>query len=780
MVKMVKLLGHAGAVTGLERIDIPYCHTHCNLVNVALKKPAYLSSLYQNLFNDCFQCLGINGVNGIKTDIVHADNSFQYSNWFVVDRLDAYQWPLEVTIAGQVLTVNCKDGNKFSRYVIIQQSQVVEEQLNNKFLAFAELEVYADENFLQYDNLAYKRPAYMSTPDATYIPNNCVDEIENNFCLLGAELAPNPNWPGSSKFTDRMTQFIVGLAASFNEKVKTVSVRSSYDVCGQGPSTVQPVDTPIRLDCPNKNAYSRYVIVQQDPTIANNIGGMTFADLTVYGSENSVNKYMGCFQNFQVQKSFQESSLDICISLYNQLNIPYATVKDNQMCYCGTPTTLFPSSQCFSNCDVITGLCAASDLTAVYTTPISPGYLGCYVDDANNRDLDVLMKNDVTSMTSELCINLCVQNGYAYAGLQNGMASANECNSECSGNQAQLCGGPLRNTIYSLCNTYGGLKKCPDQYHCSDGFNFDTWMNCQSQKCLAGWTGSYCKDRDCQTKNGNCGIHPCSTFKIGTATLTECVCKVGYQKTYYNDDCTLSKCSVPNVCDVAPAICNLTTSTCTNTPDSYVCTCLTGFRNPTNNKTICLDIDECVEKSDTCNKPSEACVNTIGSFTCQCSAGYQRINNICTDIDECSNSSSPCNNATSSCMNNPGTYNCTCLSGFCNKDQFTCEDVDECSRNASICNSAISLCLNVVGSYICSCYSGYSNKDQFTCEVSPERIGLYALIGVTVAGLLTLLGLLLFLAAVVNRILKMVFRKRSNKNNKPPNGDVTIVNVDLR
>ena len=55
------------------------------LKNVALKKPAYLSSVYGNN-------TAKNGVDGrIDVKMAQANGTYNYSNWFVVDLVHDYQ-----------------------------------------------------------------------------------------------------------------------------------------------------------------------------------------------------------------------------------------------------------------------------------------------------------------------------------------------------------------------------------------------------------------------------------------------------------------------------------------------------------------------------------------------------------------------------------------------------------------------------------------------------------------------------------------------------------------
>ncbi|ESO07452.1 hypothetical protein HELRODRAFT_184130 [Helobdella robusta] len=59
--------------------------TKADYVNVALEKRAYLSSTYQKYFAS----YGVDGI--LKNNFAHADGGYEYSNWFVVDLVHAFQ-----------------------------------------------------------------------------------------------------------------------------------------------------------------------------------------------------------------------------------------------------------------------------------------------------------------------------------------------------------------------------------------------------------------------------------------------------------------------------------------------------------------------------------------------------------------------------------------------------------------------------------------------------------------------------------------------------------------
>uniref|UniRef100_A0A8D2E0W1 Adhesion G protein-coupled receptor E1 n=1 Tax=Sciurus vulgaris TaxID=55149 RepID=A0A8D2E0W1_SCIVU len=166
-------------------------------------------------------------------------------------------------------------------------------------------------------------------------------------------------------------------------------------------------------------------------------------------------------------------------------------------------------------------------------------------------------------------------------------------------------------------------------------------------------------------------------------------------------------------------------SFCTNTPGSYSCRCTVGFR-PKASQTH--DVNEC---ADTTVCPAYAtCTNTLGSYYCTCKRGFLSSNGQsqftdpevqCKDVDECSESPPPCG-PNSACKNLLGRYQCSCLPGFSSPTgdwvpgkpgTFSCTDIDECLLGG-LCPEH-SNCANSVGSYSCSCQAGFVSKGS-TCE----------------------------------------------------------------
>jgi len=112
-------------------------------------------------------------------------------------------------------------------------------------------------------------------------------------------------------------------------------------------------------------------------------------------------------------------------------------------------------------------------------SPTIPGlaimsYIGCFIDDyardmgegtgdpAESATFTIL----AGSVTIQGCANFCRDGGFDFAGLQNGSqcfcdnafgslgaATEAECNTPCYGDQTTMCGGPWRNSVYSLDQT---------------------------------------------------------------------------------------------------------------------------------------------------------------------------------------------------------------------------------------------------------------------------------------------------------------------------------------
>ncbi|XP_034852891.1 adhesion G protein-coupled receptor E1 isoform X4 [Mirounga leonina] len=156
-------------------------------------------------------------------------------------------------------------------------------------------------------------------------------------------------------------------------------------------------------------------------------------------------------------------------------------------------------------------------------------------------------------------------------------------------------------------------------------------------------------------------------------------------------------------------------SVCRNLLGRYKCSCFPGFFSPTGNDWVmgnpgrfsCTDINECLS-SGVCPEHAE-CINSLGSYSCSCRVGFISHNSICEDVDECADPGICPEHAT--CHNSPGSYSCVCNLGFESSSGNvniqgpgeTCEDIDECLH---MCPSNAT-CTNTPGSYFCTCSPGF-------------------------------------------------------------------------
>ena len=99
--------------------------------------------------------------------------------------------------------------------------------------------------------------------------------------------------------------------------------------------------------------------------------------------------------------------------------------------------------------------------TCAADTKTGPEYLGCFID-KEERDIKGSFAR-TKSMTTDVCVSECRQQGYKIAATQYGeqcfcgntygsfgRASDAECSVKCAGNDSQRCGGGWRNSVYRV------------------------------------------------------------------------------------------------------------------------------------------------------------------------------------------------------------------------------------------------------------------------------------------------------------------------------------------
>ncbi|KAG5447785.1 Fibulin-1 [Clonorchis sinensis] len=294
----------------------------------------------------------------------------------------------------------------------------------------------------------------------------------------------------------------------------------------------------------------------------------------------------------------------------------------------------------------------------------------------------------------------------------------------------------LRNPCHSgqQCRNIIGSYQCVRQVPCGFGYvlnpktqQCEDVNECKADPnicgpgmlCINVRGGHKCVDQICpgkarRDKHGNCV--PCPPGYVFNVTTGSC------------DD--VNECSGSNLCKPWEQ--------CVNKKGYFVCeqkmNCVHGKR-PDSNGTVCVDIDECMEKSFNCAL-DEVCVNTDGGYkcvpspcnptqifdyelkSCTCPKGWKNVNETCIDINECEEMDNPCSPG-ETCINRAGGHRCIklneCPPGFERPSPYSqCQDIDECALGIAKCGDNMN-CVNTAGSYMCMCKQGFKNLDDQTC-----------------------------------------------------------------
>ncbi|KAF2786774.1 WSC-domain-containing protein [Melanomma pulvis-pyrius CBS 109.77] len=196
--------------------------------------------------------------------------------------------------------------------------------------------------------------------------------------------------------------------------------------------------------------------------------------------------YSGCYQDsvfsrslpFQADLDFNNATVEQCTAYCKGNNYRYAGLQYHGQCFCGASVSSAsaPEVECNLPCNGDNHqACGGEDRLSIYQDPtfpdadaigVSSDYLsiGCFTEGTSGRSLDYSQWDylNVSSMTTETCLNACGAKGYPFAGtefgrecycgvvLGNGTAvtSTDKCATACTGNSTQFCGGPDHLSLY--------------------------------------------------------------------------------------------------------------------------------------------------------------------------------------------------------------------------------------------------------------------------------------------------------------------------------------------
>jgi hypothetical protein len=241
--------------------------------------------------------------------------------------------------------------------------------------------------------------------------------------------------------------------------------------------------------------------------------------------------------------------------------------------------------------------------------------------------------------------------------------------------------------------------EAPLPAHCSDGIVSGDEVDVDCGGACPVLPGSPCATDlvdECADGSHNCDPQAQCT---DTADSFTCTCNDGYT----GDGNT---CTNVNECDTNNGGCNAN-ATCEDTPGTFTCTCDDGYTGDGN---TCTNVNECDTDNGGCNA-NATCEDTPGSFICTCDDGYTGNGNTCANVNECDTDNGGCN-ANATCEDTPGSFICTCDDGYTGNGN-TCTNVNECDTNNGGCD-ANATCEDTPGSFTCTCGDGYTGNGN-TC-----------------------------------------------------------------
>jgi len=200
--------------------------------------------------------------------------------------------------------------------------------------------------------------------------------------------------------------------------------------------------------------------------------------------------YTGCFQtgNFTLAPGYAAGGSDdtmsgtMCQRTCRLRGFAYAGVNNGDKCYCSnTPNygSVVPYSRCYNVCrgdpnqrcgeggNFISIYDALSPAGLPPTTNFSPGYVGCFIDLTNAKQLTGYKEFSTTKMSASICAGICSSRGFNIAGTESSnqcycgnnlpttlLLSDAKCNNGCTGMPSgatdEKCGGTDRISVYNL------------------------------------------------------------------------------------------------------------------------------------------------------------------------------------------------------------------------------------------------------------------------------------------------------------------------------------------
>lgn len=172
--------------------------------------------------------------------------------------------------------------------------------------------------------------------------------------------------------------------------------------------------------------------------------------------------YLGCYTDAETRALPQvlgegDHTVESCVRAASDAGYRYAGLQWYGQCFAGNTLgyTLVGEAECNTPCSANPSqMCGGAYRNSVYT-----GYVGCYTDQPN-RALPFHLPGSGYTVAS--CLQAAAAGGYRYAGLQwygecfagdslgYSPAPDAECNTACTANPSEACGGAYRNSIWKV------------------------------------------------------------------------------------------------------------------------------------------------------------------------------------------------------------------------------------------------------------------------------------------------------------------------------------------
>ncbi len=283
--------------------------------------------------------------------------------------------------------------------------------------------------------------------------------------------------------------------------------------------------------------------------------------------------------------------------------------------------------------------------------------------------------------------------------------------------------------------------------------------------CPSGFLRSISNDscvnvNECSVGTHNCHINAACTDTSGSFTCscppgflgdgTTCTCSIGYRVSGLG---AASVCEIIDECSDGTHNCHVN-GVCTNTPQSFTCscppgflgdgttcTCPTGYRpSGSGNASVCVNVNECIDGTHNCHI-NAACTDTSGSFICSCRSGFlgdgrnctcpnigYRVSgsgnaSVCVNVNECIDGTHNCH-INAACTDTSGSFTCSCPPGFLGDgttctcpagyrlsgsgNASVCVNVNECIDGTHNCHIN-AVCADTPGSFNCTCAANFTD-----------------------------------------------------------------------